>query len=410
MDIHLSIILVGLLTLSAYCAAAEAAWGPITRSPTSLSNDARWRLPGPVPNENPHQVLAAVVVLKHVANVAAVAIATLLAWRLTPKYALALSVPGMTIALLLVSEALPRRLVAGCPQSAARLTLPIIRLSRVLRPLGALLQRIARTGCPPGEGVTEAELLTMVEAVHGGDIKDREKQMIHNIFEFGDTRVSEVMTPRADMFVVDAENPPSLETIFRSNFSRIPVIEGDIDRIVGILNIKDLLLHPYGSRPFDLRAVMREPYFVPEHKKLDVLLQGFRRRKQHLAVVVDEHGGVSGLITLEDALEELVGEITDETDIEEPTIVSARPGEWRVKGKAEIGDVNATLQMSIPDTGEYDTFSGFILSRAGRIPKQSEELTVDGFSVTVTARAGNRILEYLVRRNLPLPGAQAVSP
>ena len=103
---------------------------------------------------------------------------------------------------------------------------------------------------------------------------------------------------------------------------------------------------------------MREPYVVPEHKKLDALLQGFKRRKQHLAVVVDEHGGVSGLVTLEDALEQIVGEISDETDIDEPTIIATRPGEWRVQGKAGIDEVNAALQMSIPDTGEYDRSPG----------------------------------------------------
>jgi CBS domain containing-hemolysin-like protein len=405
MTMHLLVPLFGLLALSAYCSAAEAAWRSIARSPIS-PHAGRLRLLAADLDRDPRQMLAAVFLVKHATNVAAVAVATLAAWELSPRHGLALSILGMTAGLLIVSEVLPARFAAHHRLATARATLPLLWLARLLRPLSGLLHRLPAAGAPAsGDSVTEAELLTMVAAVHGGDIKEREKQLIHNIFEFDDTRVSEIMTPRADMFVVDADRPLDLETIFRSNFSRIPVIEGDIDRIVGILNIKDLLLHQAGQRPPELRAIMREPYVVPEHKKLDALLQGFKRRKQHLAVVVDEHGGVSGLVTLEDALEQIVGEISDETDIDEPTIIATRPGEWRVQGKAGIDEVNAALQMSIPDTGEYDTFSGYILSQTGRIPKQSEELAVGGFAVVVTARAGNRILEYLVRRT-PSPDPQ----
>ncbi len=410
MDIHLGLMLVGLLVAAAYCAAGEAAWRSIIRSPFPPATRPRLRVPALDPQDDPHRVQAFTYLAHHCMNIAAVAVATLLALRLAPAYALALGIPAMTIVLLLVSEVLPGRIAVARRAATARLTLPLVWLSRLLRPADALLRRLPGAGGGPGDGdtVTEAELLTMVEAGHGGDIKEREKQLIHNIFEFDDTRVSEIMTPRADMFVVDVDRPPDLETIFRSNFSRIPVIDGDIDRIIGILNLKDLLLHQCGTDPIELSAIMREPYFVPEHKTLDLLLQGFKRRQQHMAVVVDEHGGVSGLITLEDALEELVGEISDETDTDEPTIVATRPGEWRVKGKAEIDDVNTVLRMRIPDTGEYDTFSGYILSQIGRIPRQAEELAVDGFSVTVTSRAGNRILEYLVRRRpAPAVGAPA---
>jgi len=205
------------------------------------------------------------------------------------------------------------------------------------------------------------------------------------------------------MFVIDVDEPLDLPELFKSGFSRIPVTDGDIDRIVGILNIKDLLLHQaVGHPPVDVRRIMRQPYFVPEHKKLNRLLKGFQRRKQHLAIVVDEHGGVSGLITLEDALEELVGEITDETDeIHEPPIIPVGDGEWRVLGKAEIEEVNAALQMRIPDTGEYDTFSGYILKRIGRIPKVAEEIELGDFAAVVTEREGNRIIAYRVRRSAP---------
>jgi CBS domain containing-hemolysin-like protein len=230
-----------------------------------------------------------------------------------------------------------------------------------------------------------------------GEIKEEERELIHNIFEFDDTNASEIMTPRADMFVIDVNEELKLEEIVNSGFTRIPVIEGDIDHVVGILNIKDLLKHQATSDDAaDVRKIMRESYFVPENKKLDNLLQQFKKRKQHLAIIVDEHGGVSGLITLEDALEEIVGEIVDETDRIEPHIVKLKKDEWRVLGKSEIDEVNDKIPMDIPDSKDYDTFSGYVLNQIGRIPREKDEILLSGFLVTVNEMDGNRIREYIV--------------
>jgi CBS domain containing-hemolysin-like protein len=136
---------------------------------------------------------------------------------------------------------------------------------------------------------------------------------------------------------------------------------------------------------------------VPENKKLDKLLQQFKKRKNHIAIIVDEHGGVSGLITLEDALEELVGDIRDETDKEEPYIIKINPGEWIVLGKSDIEEVNEIIGMDIMDSNEYDTFSGFILDRIGRIPHEKESFTIGNFEVTVKEKDGNRIKKYIVK-------------
>ena len=248
--------------------------------------------------------------------------------------------------------------------------------------------------------VTEEELMTFVEVVEEeGGIEEEEKALIENIFEFDDTNASEIMTPRADMFVIDVNEGLKLEEIVKSGFTRIPVIEGDIDHVVGILNIKDLLMHQATSdEPIDVRKIMRGPYFVPENKKLDNLLQQFKKRKQHMAIIVDEHGGVSGLITLEDALEEIVGEIIDETDTVEHHIVKTKSNEWRVLGKSEIDEVNEIIKMNIPDSREYDTFSGYVLDHIGRIPQEKEEIEIGPFLITVKEKEGNRIREYLVRQ------------
>jgi CBS domain containing-hemolysin-like protein len=260
--------------------------------------------------------------------------------------------------------------------------------------------------------VTEEELLTFVEVVEEeGGIEEDEKELIHNIFEFDDTSASEIMTPRADMFVINADEKLDQEEVIRSGYTRIPVIEEDIDHVIGILNVKDLFMHQVtSSAQAEARDVMREPYFVPENKKLDNLLQEFKRRKQHMAVVVDEHGGVSGLITLEDALEEIVGEIIDETDKFEAHIVKLASNEWMVLGKTEIDDVNEKLQMKIPDTKEYDTFSGYVLDKIGRIPREKEEIRIENFIVTVKEMEGTRIKEYIVKKKEDAPqGAEEPS-
>jgi CBS domain containing-hemolysin-like protein len=405
--INTFILLLGLLALSAFFSASETAFLSISKAKALDWAKEGGRIGGLIQRmkDDPHRLFTTLRIGNHLANIAASSLATLIALQLVSSHAFSIATGVMTLVILIFGEIFPKSVAVRNNLLIARLAIfPVYWLSRLFYPLVLLLNFIPRMteriqGKPR---VTEAELLTMVEAVEeDGQIKEQEKELIHNIFEFDDTSASEIMTPRADMFVVDIHTQLDLPEIFRSGFTRIPVIDGDMDHIVGILNIKDLLLHPStGLQPIDLRKIMREPYFVPMHKKLDKLLQGFKRRKQHMAIVVDEHGGVSGLITLEDALEEIVGEIIDETDIIEPTIVNVAPGEWRVMGKTEIGEVNEKLQMNIPDTGTYDTFSGYVLNQTGRIPREEEEIPLGEFTVVVKAREGNRIIEYRVCKRL----------
>ncbi|MEW5909189.1 MAG: hemolysin family protein, partial [Thermodesulfobacteriota bacterium] len=210
--------------------------------------------------------------------------------------------------------------------------------------------------------------------------------------------------PRADMFVIDANEKFQLEEVIKSGYTRIPVIEGDIDHVIGILNIKDLFLDQIRcDTDINVRKIMRKPYFVPENKKLDRLLQNFKKRKDHMAIVVDEHGGISGLVTLEDALEELVGEISDETDHEEPEILKIDENEWIIQGKSEIEKANEQIGMEIPESPEYDTFSGFFLELVGRIPKETEEQIFRNFKITVRKMTGNRIKEFSVKKMITDP-------
>jgi len=352
---------------------------------------------------DPHRLLSTILIGNNLVNVGASAIATAITIDLFESNAVGIATGVMTFLILIFGEIFPKSIATRNNILIARLVIfPLYWLSILFTPLIIFLNFIPKlTGMIHKKPtVTEEELMTFVEVVkEEGGIEEKEKALIENIFEFDDTNASEIMAPRADMFVIDVNEELKLEEIVKSGFTRIPVIDGEIDHVVGILNIKDLLTHQATSNAaIDVRKIMREPYFVPENKKLDNLLQQFKKRKQHMAIVVDEHGGVSGLITLEDALEEIVGEIIDETDTVEPHIVKTRPNEWRVLGKSEIDEVNKTIEMNIPDSREYDTFSGYVLDQIGRIPQEKEEIPLGHFLVTVKEMDGNRIREYIVRQ------------
>jgi CBS domain containing-hemolysin-like protein len=354
--------------------------------------------------EDPHRLLSTILIGNNLVNIGASALATAITIELVSNNAVGIATGIMTFLILVFGEIFPKSVATRNNILVARITIvPLFWLSILFYPVILFLNFIPRlTGrIKHKPKVTEQELLTFVEVVEEeGEIKEEEKELIHNIFEFDDTNVSEIMSPRADMFIIEAGAEIDLKQIVESGFTRIPVIEKDIDHVVGILNIKDLFLqYAKGNQSIDVRQIMQPPYFVPENKKLDSLLQAFKRRKQHMAIVVDEHGGISGLITLEDALEEIVGEITDETDKDEPTIVKVKGNEWIVPGKSDIEDVNEKIPMNIPDSKDYDTFSGFVLNTIERIPREKEEISIGKFIITVKEMDGNRIREYLVRQS-----------
>ncbi|MEJ2728592.1 MAG: hemolysin family protein [Deltaproteobacteria bacterium] len=405
MQIDQFVLLFVLLLLSGFFSSAETALFSISKAKAiHLAKEK-----GPANKlikkmkADPHRLLTTILIGNNIVNIGASAIATAITINLFESHAVGIATGVMTFLILIFGEIFPKSIATRNNILIARLVIfPLYWLSILLTPLVVFLNFIPKlTGKIHKKPiVTEEELMTFVEVVEEeGGIEEEEKALIENIFEFDDTNASEIMTPRADMFVIDVNEELKLEEIVKSGFTRIPVIEEDIDHVVGILNIKDLLMHQATSdEPIDVRKIMRGPYFVPENKKLDNLLQQFKKRKQHMAIVVDEHGGVSGLITLEDALEEIVGEIIDETDTVEYHIVKTKSNEWRVLGKSEIDEVNEIIKMNIPDSWEYDTFSGYVLNHIGRIPQEKEEIAIGPFLITVNEKEGNRIREYIVRQ------------
>jgi len=358
--------------------------------------------------DKPHTLLTTILIGNNLVNIGGSSLATAIVIERFNSNAVGIATGIMTFLILVFGEIFPKSFAAHNNIMVARIVIyPLFWFSKFFFPIIVTLNFIPKIlgpfSIPPA--VTEDELMTMVEVVEeGGEIKEEEREFISNIFGFDDTSSSEIMTPRADMYVVDVDEPLDIKKIIDSGFSRFPVIEESIDNIVGILNIKDLFAHYHercvlkDASTFDVRKIMREPLFVPESKKIDSLLNEFKQMKNHIGIVIDEHGGVEGLVTMEDVLEELVGEISDETDRLDPHVVKLKDKRWVVLGKTDIDEINKKLGLAINESSDYDTFSGYILGRIGRIPDVGEIIDIPPYTATVKEKDGNRIKTFLFKK------------
>lgn len=410
------ILLATFLGVSALLAGAEAAYFSLSRLGTAYLE----------PDESPgHALLARVLADPRdllitllvgitLVNIAASSLAAQVATGLLGPRGIGIAIPVMVFLIVVFGEVLPMTIAVGVPHRFGLLVVrPVLALQWLLTPirlvLGAFTQLVSQAA--DGEGaakaaITEAELRTLVEVGHQeGVVQRKEREMIHGVFELGETTVAEVMVPRTDVFGIDVATPPDrLLPAIRANLHhRVPVFEGSLDYVLGILQVKDLLPY-YGGLPpdFDLRAHLAPPYFVPQSKRADVLLREFKAKKLRTAIVVDEYGGTAGLVTLEDLLEEVVGEIRDEFEAEERLAQPVDERTWRVTAKMAIGDFNAVTGLSVPDE-HFDTVGGWVLDLFGRVPHRGESVEADGIRVTVETMHRNRVLQVLVR--LPTPTA-----
>lgn len=355
-----------------------------------------------------HTLLTTILIGNNLVNIGASSIATSLAISRFESNAVGIATGVMTLLILVFGEIFPKSLANQNNVLIARIVIyPLYWLSKLFFPLVFILNvipKIQGKRDPRHVAVTEDELLTMVEVVEEeGEINEAEKQFITKIFEFDDTSCSEIMTPRADMFVIDISENVDISKILQTGFSRIPVIEDSIDNVIGILHVKDLFASfqkacTANFETLDIKPILKKPYFIPESKKLDSLLQDFKRNKNHLAVVVDEHGGVAGIVSLEDVLEEIVGEIIDETDRMTPDIIRLKDNKWLIAGRINIYDLNEEIDIGIPESNTYDTFSGFFLEQIGRIPQPGESIVVDKWTATVKDMDGNRIQGFILKK------------
>jgi magnesium and cobalt transporter len=227
--------------------------------------------------------------------------------------------------------------------------------------------------------------------------------MIEGVLQVSETQVRDVMLPRSQMDMIDvAENPEKfIPFVIEKAHSRFPVFEDNRDNVIGILLAKDLLRF-YAEEEFNVREMLRPAVFVPEAKRLNVLLREFRANRNHIAIVVDEYGGISGLITIEDVIEQIVGDIEDEYDFDETedNILVDRSGRYRVKAVTEIADFNSHFDSSFSDE-DYDTVGGLVVARFGRVPKRGESIAIDGFNFQVLRADSRKVHSLLVERPKP---------
>jgi CBS domain containing-hemolysin-like protein len=351
--------------------------------------------------DDPRRLLTTILIGNNLVNTAAAAIATGIALETFSNNAIAIATGVMTFLILVVGEIIPKSLAVRFNVPFALFFAPLIwGLSIVLWPVVKFFQLILKIidsaiGIKKTQPtITEDELKSIVQmGEEEGAINELERTMIHRIFEFDDIPISEVMTNKAEMVMVSskAQVKDVLNINAKKQFTRLPVYEKSRENIVGVLHVKDMM--PYlknGKRNTTVERLMRKPLFVPEAKKLDSLLRLFQKSKEHMAIVVNEHGSITGLITIEDVLEEIVGEIMDETDRVDPTIAKLSKKSWLVKGKTDIEELNEKLKMGIEDI-RAGTLNGFIQEQTGKIPTEGDSFEYGKFTVIVQRMEGHRV-------------------
>jgi CBS domain containing-hemolysin-like protein len=359
--------------------------------------------------DNPRPYLASTLLAMLLARVTSVVIAADVLVRSRVPMPAVVAIALMTFLLFQFAEIAPRSWVLQHPDQVMLLAArPVWWIGTVLRPLVSLLIGINRLfllilpgrGMPRGPVASEEEIMSMLEVAESEDVIERqERQMISSIFEFGDTVVREVMVPRPDMVCVqaDAEMSAVLDVMLDQGCTRVPVIRGDIDDVVGVAHARDVMRSLRQSSGSTRRAadVMRDAFFVPESKKVAELLRELQAAKTQMAIVVDEYGGTAGLVTMEDLLEEIVGEIADEHDREEPPVERLDDDTLRVIARLDVDELSELVDEELPNS-EWDSVGGLVAGKLGRVPAQGDRVRLDGIELEVERMNGRRVSSILV--------------
>jgi putative hemolysin len=353
--------------------------------------------------ESPERWLNPLLLLNLACNVVAATLIAYVAHDLFGAWGVVVATTFEVGFIFVVAEAVPKTwaithgdeaAVRLAPLAAGLASLPPLRvLARALISFSNLV--IPGRGLERGPFVSESELLTMADVAVAEDVIEREERaLIHSIIEFGDTVVREVRVPRTDMVAVEAVETVGdvLERAIRMGYSRIPVFEDGIDDIVGIVFTKDLIRAAREGRSDEpVRDLARTAHFVPETKRVAELMREMQDEKFHMAIVVDEYGGTAGLVTLEDLIEELVGEIVDEYDVEEPMIEWLPNGDSRVNARMPVDELNELLHARLPENDDWDSVGGLLLNLLGHVPANGEGAEVAGWRLTAERVQGRRI-------------------
>ncbi|HEY5438499.1 MAG TPA: hemolysin family protein [Acidimicrobiales bacterium] len=411
-DTYLSITVAALLVLSGFFAIAETSLVRMNKSRArSLRDQGRHGAKALVElSESPEKFLNTILLLVLICQLVSATMVGVLAGRLFGAAGLFVATVGEVVVIFVIFEAIPKNYAVQHPDSAALTAAPIVRRILKFWPIkwiSTFLLSIADTVIgwfgPTGRSsrVTESEVLAMADVAHEDRaIESEERNFIHSVIEFGDTIVREVMVPRIDMVDI-ADNQTirqALDLSIESGRSRLPVLGEGVDDVVGIVNLRHLAaLVANGSGEELLRAHMGAAHFVPETKRVASLLTEIRRAKTHLFVVVDEYGGTAGLVTLEDILEELVGEITDESDptVDDSDDVRTIEHGLELSGRLNIDDANVEYGLALPKDG-WDTIGGLVMDLAGGVPEVGDVYSTRHYRLTVLRLDGRRVEEVLV--------------
>ena len=404
-DVTQLIILILLLGLSAFFSSAETALTTANRiRMRSMAEEGNKRAQAAMQvTDNSGKMLSAILIGNNIVNLSAASLTTSLAYSFGGSM-VAIASGILTVLILLFGEITPKTMATIHAEKMALIYAPIIRVfMKIMTPLIFVINGLSMgilfllrvDPSAKNKAMTETELRTIVDVSHeDGVIESDEREMIYNVFDLGDAKAKDVMVPRVHVTFADVNSSyDELIDIFREDkFTRLPIFEDTTDNVIGTINMKDLLLYD-SSKEFHIRDILREAYFTYEYKSISELLVEMRQASLNIAIVLDEYGETAGLITLEDLLEEIVGEIRDEYDADEvedmQEIIPDR--EYTAQGSAKLDDLNEALGLKL-DSEDYDSIGGYIIEKLDYFPKEGESyITEDGVKLVVDATEKNRI-------------------
>jgi len=357
--------------------------------------------------KNPSKLLGGILVGNNITNIGASALATSLAIKYWGDSGIGIATAVMTILVLIFGEITPKSLAAqNSEKMALKVARPISLITFILNPLIIVLIYITNAFIKILGGeinkqkpfITEEELKTMVSVSHEeGVLEGEEKQMIYNVFEFGDSQAKDVMTPRTDMIVANVDSTyDELIKIFKEEqFSRLPIYQETIDNIIGVLYLKDLIFFEDEKEGFTIEKHMRVPYFTYEFKSTVDLFADMRLKRVPIAILLDEYGGTAGLVTIEDLVEEIVGDIDDEYDDDTDQIEVIKEDEFIVAGNTRINLVNEMIGLNI-ESEDFDTIGGYVTGILGRLPKTGETINYNDIKFIIQNTSRNRIVKLKI--------------
>jgi putative hemolysin len=415
-------ILFLLLGLSVFFSAAETAYMAVNRVRLKYKADAGDKKAEALKDivSNPDRLLGVLLFGVTVAEIASASLVTyIIANYLAKEHSEIVSLVGsilFAIVVLIFCELTPKIIAAVRPeQTATALLLPVKITIWLLFPLARsaawIANRIVRivgmhsVASPFAHSLSEDEIKALIAGSSEAAMPDEKKEMLHNIFEIGATQVREIMIPRVEVTAVEIGDDISkiLGIINKTNYSRIPVYRHNFDNPIGILYVKDLLQYIQKTETINLQVLLRPVHFIPDSARLDIVLRQLQSMHLHMAVVVDEFGGVEGIVTLEDLLEEIVGEIRDEHDTETESIRELGPNLFSIAGNLPVKDFNRFFEQKIPEAQEYTTIAGFLEALTGRLLLEGESVRYQDFILTVEKTEGFRIVSVRIRSSAPKP-------